>query len=174
MPKVLRYTVCCGKISECDPARVFCTQINPSQKKAERSQLRIDRLRLTTLSDFSVGIPIALFLHDFSIPSHAAARSNPGWTVAMHALIQPLRWNSDLQIMHACIRTEFSEWLTENSCMHDPAVGCLRSMSSENARTARQRAICGNFRWQKWIPWRFLGLEKWWPAFFCTNSDRPS
>ena len=42
--------------------------------------------------------------------------------------------------------------------MHDLAVGCLRSISSENAPTARQRAICGNFRRQKWIPWRFLGL----------------
>ena len=58
--------------------------------------------------------------------------------------------------------------------MHDPAVGCLRSISSENAATARQRAICGNFRRQKWIPWRFLGLEKWWPAIFCTISDPPS
>ena len=51
---VVDHTVCGSKISECDRGRVFCTQINPSQKKAERSQLRIDRLRLTTLADFSV------------------------------------------------------------------------------------------------------------------------
>ena len=77
-----------------------------------------------------------------------------------------------IMIMHAC--TEFSEWLSENSCMHDPAVGCLRSISFENAATACQRAICGNFRRQKWIPWRFLGLEKWRQFFFAQILTHPS
>ena len=47
------------------------------------------------------------------------------------------------------------------------AVGGLRSILSETGPIARRRAICGNFRWQKWIPWRFLGLAKCWIAVFC-------
>ena len=57
--------------------------------------------------------------------------------------------------------------------MHDLAVGSCRSMSAENDPGARRRAICGNFRWQKWIPWRFLGLEQCWPAIICTNFAPP-
>ena len=103
-------TVCCRKISECDRARVFCTQI----KKADLIQNRPSAINYVRRF-FST----ALFLHDFSIPSHAAARSNPGWPVAMHALIQPLRWKFR-STDHACMHLYWILWVTEtkiNACM---------------------------------------------------------
>ena len=59
----------------------------------------------------------ALVLYDFPVPSHAAAISDPGWPVAMHAPNQPLRWNSDhADHDHACMY--WILWVTEWKFMH--------------------------------------------------------
>ena len=92
-------TVWCGKISECDRAGFFCTQINPIQKKAERSQLRIDRLRLTTFLDFSVE---HFFCMIFRFPVLSPSDSQ-------HDLSNPIHESQNLRLQFAAAAMGFGK-----------------------------------------------------------------